>query len=119
MAHPIIHWEIGGPDLGKLKLFYSELFGWTMTPGGPNYMLVQGEQGSVGGGLMQSPEGVPAYVTVYVQVDDLDASLARAAELGGKVLMGPMPIPGVGAMAMFQDVQGNAVGMMTLSSVSA
>jgi len=50
-------------------------------------------------------------VTIYVSVDDLRASLERAEELGGKKVVEPMPIPGVGTFAMFQDPDGVMIGL--------
>ncbi|MEK7217098.1 MAG: VOC family protein, partial [Chloroflexota bacterium] len=54
----------------------------------------------------------PGHVTVYVQVDDLDAYLKKAESLGGKTLMPPTEIPGVVTMAMFADPEGNVIGMI-------
>jgi predicted enzyme related to lactoylglutathione lyase len=51
-------------------------------------------------------------VKVYVRVQDLDAYLARAAELGGAALVPPMDLPGgYGRIAIFADCDGNAVGL--------
>jgi hypothetical protein len=61
---------------------------------------------------MQTRDDMPAYVTVYVAVDDLRATLDRAAELGGKAVIEPTAIPGVGAFALFQDPAGNVVGIL-------
>lgn len=112
MAHGVVHWEIGGRDLARLRGFYGALFGWTTDSGDPGYALVPGVDGGIGGGLMQAPPGVPPYVTFYVAVDDLDATLARVKDLGGGVLVPPTPIPGVGGFAMFQDPEGNAIGII-------
>ena len=50
-------------------------------------------------------------MTIYVSVDDLRASLEKAEELGGKMVVEPMPIPGVGTFAMFQDPDGVMIGL--------
>jgi predicted enzyme related to lactoylglutathione lyase len=44
-------------------------------------------------------------------VDDLHGTLVRAEELGGKAVVEPMPIPGVGRFAMFQDPDGATIGI--------
>ena len=44
-------------------------------------------------------------------VDDLEKYLARAEELGGRRVMGPMSIEGTGAFAMFADPDGNVLGL--------
>jgi predicted enzyme related to lactoylglutathione lyase len=111
MANPVVHWEIGGRDLDTLARFYGDLFGWEATAFDPDYRLVDLGEG-VGGGLMRCRDDMPAYVTVYIAVDDLDGALAKAEELGGKRLVPPTPIPGVGAFALFQDPEGNTIGII-------
>ena len=50
------------------------------------------------------------YVTVYVQVDDVDAYLAKAQGLGGKKLVGPIDFP-TGTFAWMSDPEGNLIGL--------
>lgn len=66
----------------------------------------------VGGGLMRCRDGMPAYVTIYIAVEDLDATLAKVTDLGGTPLVPPTPIPGVGSFALFQDPEGNTIGIL-------
>jgi hypothetical protein len=75
MANPVVHWEIGGRDLDKMADFYRQLFGWESAGFDPDYRLVELGEG-IGGGFMHCRDDMPAYVTVYVAVDDLDATLA-------------------------------------------
>lgn len=112
MAHAVVHWEIGGHDLAALRNFYGELFAWKLDEFDADYTLVPAADGGIGGGLMRLAEDVPAYVTVYVEVDDLDATLARAGDLGATTVVPPTPIPGVGAFALFRDPEGNVVGIL-------
>lgn len=76
------------------------------------YRLVESSEGGIGGGLMQTTEGMPTnYVIFYVQVDDLQASLDNAVALGGQAVMPPTPVPGIGSLAIFADPEGNSIGM--------
>jgi predicted enzyme related to lactoylglutathione lyase len=113
MGNPVVHWEIGAPESKRSQEFYSQMFGWTITCNNPmNYGSVNtGGQGGINGGIMQTPDGHPKYITIYVQVDDLQASLDKVARLGGKTLVPPTPIPGTGAFAWFQDPDGLCVGL--------
>ena len=114
MANPVVHWEIGGArDAKRLGDFYSQLFDWRVNADNPhNYTLVDtGGAGSINGGIGQACEGQPGYLAFYVQVDDLQAYLDKAVGLGGKAILPPMPIEGVGAIAMFQDPEGHCVGL--------
>jgi hypothetical protein len=113
MGQPVTHFEIAARDLDRAAQFYEDLFGWTVqeerTEG---YRLVETAEGSIGGGLLKTPEDVFPYVTIYVEVADLLESLKKAEELGGKVVVEPMPIPGVGSFAMFLDPDGVVMGLI-------
>lgn len=114
MTNPVVHFEIGGPDLARMTAFYSALFGWQLQPAGPEYSLVPVGAGGpgIGGGLLQTSGEMPSYVTVYVAVDDLRAMLDQAVALGAKTVVEPTEIPGVGQFAMFADPNGNVIGLL-------
>ena len=116
MPNPTMWFEVAGQDLGALKAFYSQLFGWQLTdmPGMP-YSTIEATNGGIPGGIGQSPEGNPGHVTFYVQVEDLGEALAKVESLGGKKTMGPMDIPN-GQIALFADPEGHQIGLMTQSS---
>ena len=112
MGRPIVHFEIASPNLDRATEFYRELFDWDVGEERMDgYRLVKTAEGSIGGGLLRSPEGVFPYVSVYVGVTDLRETLRLAEELGGKVIVEPMPVPGVGEFAMFQDPDGVMMGL--------
>ena len=112
MGWPIVHFEIASPNLDRATEFYRELFDWDVGEERMDgYRLVQTAEGSIGGGLLRTPEGVFPYVSVYVGVTDLRETLRMAEELGGKVIVEPMPVPGVGEFAMFQDPDGVMMGL--------
>jgi predicted enzyme related to lactoylglutathione lyase len=113
MANPVVHWEIGGREAAKLFSFYGQLFDWQINTENPEYGLVGPSDGGIGGGIMEVASDVPPYVTVYVHVADLDATLAKVAELGGCMVKPPAPIPGVGSFALFRDPEGNVIGLLS------
>lgn len=112
MPEPVVHFEIAGREAGRLQQFYASLFGWeidtTLMDGA--YGLVGAQQGGIAGGLLTAPDGRPS-LTIYVEVDDLPTYLEKAQDLGGKTLVQPTMIPGGGAWALFEDPDGNAVGL--------
>lgn len=113
MASPVIHWEVSVSDHGKGVEFYSKLFDWKCEKHeGFDYSVVApaGEK-SIGGGIGQIQDGQKPFVTFYVNVDDLQAYLDKAESLGGKTVLGPTPIPGVGSCAMLADPDGNVIGL--------
>ena len=112
MANPVVHFEILGPDAARTQGFYRELFGWTINADNPmNYGIVEGGDGGIGGGVGASQDG-SALVTVYVQVDDIQAALDRAVALGGTVVMPVLEIPNMVTFAQFADPDGNVVGLV-------
>jgi len=114
MENPIVHWEIMSSDGGKLADFYNGLFDWSAatTPGLDDYYLVDEGDKGVGGAVGKGPEGMPPYVTVYIQVSDINDHLARIESAGGSTVMPRTEIPGVATYAMFTDPAGNAVGLV-------
>lgn len=112
MTHPVIHFELGGPDGPALHDFYHRLFAWGVQPGGPGYWLLDPGKEGIAGGVLQTSAEMPSYVTVYVAVEDLDRALDQAVALGGARVVEPTDIPGVGSFAMFSDPAGNVVGLM-------
>ena len=110
--HPIVHIEFSTNDRERDAKFYSELFGWKFQQDTEmNYATFEAE-GGPGGGLNPVSENNPAgNVAVYINSDDIDATLARAEELGGKVAVPRSEIPGFGYFAIFSDLTGNMVGL--------
>ena len=101
--------ELGAADPKKAFAFYSELYGWgvkemEMGPAG-TYRILQRE-GKDAGGIGPQHEGAPVMWLSYVQVDDVDASAAKAGKLGGKVLQGGFDVPNIGRMAVIADPHG-------------
>jgi hypothetical protein len=118
MAGAVVHFEITGTDGPKLRSFYTELFDWKINADNPvGYGIVESEQSSSGtpglpGGIAQGPEGYPGHVTVYVEVPDVEAALAKAESLGGKRLMGPEQVMENVEIGMFHDPEGHVVGVI-------
>ena len=111
MGCPVVHFEVGVADLGRSRRFYEDLFGWGITTDESGYGLVStGSDQGIGGGVTAT-DGHPSWVTFYVAVDDLEESLRRAEELGGKRLTNPLPVAGAGGFALFADPDGNMIGL--------
>ena len=113
-APPVVHFEVGGSDATALAEFYTAMFDWQVHfLEESNYRLVQEESGGIGGGIFEHTEGMPPNSpSVAVMVDDLQAYLDKAVELGGTALMQPTEIPGgFGSIAIFYDIAGNRISL--------
>lgn len=105
--------ECNVPDAAAAKDFYSGLMGWTwsemdMGEMGTYHMFANSDGTSVGG-LMSTagmPHEVPPHWAIYIAVDDVDAKVAKAEELGGAVVVPAMDVPTIGRMALLHDPQG-------------
>ncbi|MFI5176794.1 MAG: VOC family protein [Terriglobia bacterium] len=114
MAAPVVHFEIMGKDGKELQNFYGKLFDWEIDANNPmNYGLVKASgQGGIGGGIGAAEAGAPGYVTFYVAVPDLEACLKKVENMGGKTLVPPTEIPNMVTFALFQDPEGNSIGIV-------
>ena len=112
MTNPMAHFEIMGKDAIRLQAFYAGVFDWKLSPPMPemgDYSLFDNEGQGIGGGI---GEGDPR-VTVYIQVDDLQAYLERVTQAGGQVLMPATPVTDTLTIALFADPAGNTMGLLT------
>lgn len=115
MAHPVVFFEVVGRDRDRLRDFYTQAFGWSGTdvPGDMPYTTIEpaGDRG-IAGGIGPDPSGGGGHVTFYVDTDDIEASLAKIEQLGGRKLFGPIDIP-YGRIAHFADPEGHMIGLWT------
>jgi predicted enzyme related to lactoylglutathione lyase len=123
MGQPVVHFEIIGKDARKLQSYYSTLFGWQIDANNPmNYGLVPREGNTnaegvgIGGGVGSGPEGYAGHVTFYVEVPDVEASLAKAESLGGTRLMGPDKVSEELEIGQFADPEGHVIGVIRAAS---
>lgn len=108
--------ELHTSDPAAAKSFYGEVFGWTARDqdmGGFTYTIFQNRSGTDVGGCFPLQEGMQAspHWLVYIGTDDVDASTARAKELGATVHIEPADIPDVGRFSVIEDPAGAAVGL--------
>ena len=87
--------ELVSDDPVATHAFYGAVFGWSAVEMGEGYWGQDAGAGPVAG-VMARPvgmDGIPAQWNTYIAVSSLDEVLARAAELGGAVVHGPMDSP--------------------------
>ena len=117
MPQPVMHFEINALDAPKITNFYTSLFGWPVDANNPmNYGMAMTKDGDLGidGGIYQQQDSSdPPGIRIYAQVDDAQAYLNKAEELGGKALGAAAEVPGVGiVVGMFTDPEGNLFGVV-------
>jgi predicted enzyme related to lactoylglutathione lyase len=114
MGNPITHFELMGPDGEAQRDFYSKIFDWKLTgvEGFGGYYMAETGEGQLGGAVGQGSEEMPNYVTVYVDVDDIDKKLEEIEEAGGKTVLPKTEVPEMVVYALFSDPAGNLVGLV-------
>lgn len=113
VAHPVMWFEVLGKDGDTLQKFYGSLFGWTFDANNPmKYgMVTTGDSRGIPGGVGTAGTGARPWVTFYVETADVDASLTRARQLGGRVVMPKTTMPDA-TLAVFEDPEGYAIGLV-------
>ena len=114
MGRPVVHWELWTEDPEKVSDFYKTVFDWEIRHMPEmNYRLVEtGGEGGINGGIMTPQKGPwPGNLTLYVDVDDLDAYAKKIKDAGGKVVVDKMEVPGMGHLSLFEDPDGRVMGM--------
>ena len=119
----ILNWfEIPATDFQRAVKFYQTVLGITIQAQDMNgmkvgYMPQQGD--AVGGAVMTGPGQSPAGsgVTIYFKGgDDLAVPLARVVPAGGRIVMPKTLISKqIGHIALFNDTEGNRVGLHSMN----
>jgi len=114
--------ELNTRDIPAAEEFYGAVFGWTFETedmgGTGSYTTINLGGNPVGGILNQRergvPEEVPTYWAVYFAVEDTDATVEQAKQLGGGVMVEPIDIP-VGRFAVLSDPHRASFAVIALS----
>jgi predicted enzyme related to lactoylglutathione lyase len=111
--HQVVHWEIQSTSPALLHDFYRTVFEWEIDTNNPmQYGMVgsggddEGINGGIGGAM-----GPTSKVLVYASVPSIEEALARVAAKGGRTVL-PRTEMGPVTMAIFEDPEGNAFGIV-------
>jgi uncharacterized protein len=109
MEGQLVHFELPARDTSRAVRFWKSLFGWKFQEwSGPvEYHMLAGNE--PGGAIYPAGDDRSGPI-VYFGTSDIDASIARARELGGSA-EDKQPIPGVGWFARCTDTEGNTFSL--------
>jgi len=102
--------DLNTPDPARATEFYSALLGWKIAAGehdSSGYLHISNGDTMIGGippVRTQGPQ-IPPHWMIYFLVTDVDATTAKAKELGAKICLEPMSMEGVGRLAVIDDPQ--------------
>ena len=115
MHGEIAHFAINADDVTATRGFYEALYGWSFTEAYPGFWRTTDAGAAVGAIQSRRTFAHDAGLEVTFAVDDADAIASRAELHGGRVLMPPSEIPGVGKLVFVADPSGNVTGAMRFS----
>ena len=116
----VVHFEIHADDPERAMRFYGDVLGWRFEPYFPDYWgIFTGEEGTPGinGGLIRRigpPPTTGQPVSAFpctVDVDDIDAYVAKAVAAGATIALPKQAIAGMAWVAYCTDTEGNIFGM--------
>ena len=116
MPATLRHFAINADDVPRARRFYEAVFGWTFTPWGPPGFYQTRDSGGGHLGALQGRRDVGGQrlpgMELTFGVDDIGAATAAIEAHGGRILMQPFRLEGVGELIFFQDSEGNIAGAM-------
>ncbi|MGE5797371.1 MAG: VOC family protein [Ignavibacteria bacterium] len=124
--NPVVHFEMPAENKKRMTDFYTKAFGWQTQQLGPEmgeYVLVNttdtGQDGrpknpgAINGGFYQKTDDpVSNHPSVVISVDDINESIEKIKNSGGKILGEVQEIPGIGKYISFLDTEENRVGAL-------
>lgn len=115
MNGQFVWYELTTPDVEAAQKFYPRVAGWGTQAFDRDYTMWTSGGVPIAGLLQLSEEmrqqGVPPNWMPYVESSNVDETAAKAVSLGGRVVHGPVDIPGTGRFAIVQDPHGAVFGV--------
>ena len=120
----VVHFEVAADDPQRAKKFYGSVFDWNfaeMSGEYGNYIMAHTTEtdkegmpqrkGAINSGIMKKDKTAKNTI-LTVGVDNLDETLEKVKQSGGKVISEKIEVPNVGMYARIEDTEGNTVSLM-------
>ena len=117
----VVHFEVPAEDMARAKKFYEDVFGWQLMDWESKYwMATTGpsepgkgptESGFINGGIAPQMPDVFTAPTIVMDVENIEAAVARVEAAGGSLVTPKYPIGEMGFYARVKDSEGNIVGI--------
>jgi predicted enzyme related to lactoylglutathione lyase len=117
MPSPVVFFQIATADPAAARAFYGQLFDWEFSEtGNPVTPISINPKGPAdfdpNGSFLQLPPGAPPFVGIFVRVDDLGATVAKAEGLGAKVVLPITETAGGTHLAIIRGPEGHSIGIV-------
>ena len=119
MGRPVTQWQIITPNPERLAAFYSQLLDWEVNADNAlGYRRADtGSERGIDGGFWPAPPEASSFVQLFVEVEGLADYVARATELGARVIVPPQQLPDGDELAILHDPAGIAFGLYQAASL--
>jgi len=102
-------------DTQRTRAFYEGVLGWQALEANEEfggYFMFMNDGVPVAGAMPNHSEGaIPDVWSTYLRVNDVDATLSRAHQLGGQVMAPAVRVGDLGTMAVLADPAGAGIGL--------
>lgn len=119
MGRPVTQWQILSKNPEPHAAFYTRLFGWKVNADNPlGYRMVDTASPGKGipGGFWPAPPEAHSFVQLFVEVDDVAATIEKTQSLGGSVIIPAQKLPDGDEMAILLDPEGISFGVVKPSA---
>jgi predicted enzyme related to lactoylglutathione lyase len=108
VGNPVLQFQILSNAPDETARFYSGLFGWTVDTGNPmGYRQIDtGSAQGIRGGIWPAPPQASNLVQLFIGVEDVAASVAKAEGLGARTIIPHTTLPEGDQMAVMLDPHG-------------
>jgi predicted enzyme related to lactoylglutathione lyase len=113
MGNPVVQWQIVAREPEKVARFYAKTFDWQVrTDNALGYRAIEtGSDRGISGGVWPSPPEGHNLVQLFIEVDDVDAYVAKATANGATVIIPKSQLPDGDTMAILLDPAGLSFGI--------
>lgn len=107
--------ELSTSDIRKSSHFYSQIMGWELSDG-DSYRIARSQGLPVAGFVAQDEGSMPDAWITYFYTENLENTVIRVAELGGRVVVEPTEVTR-GTIAICVDTAGALFGLLTTEEI--
>ncbi len=109
-SYPIIFWELASNDAEKSVEFFKKAFGWQIDydkETGIHYIPIPKEENKfAGGGIFTLRRAKLPFLTLYIEVDDIDKKANELERLGANIIEPPNDITPRSRICLFNEPSG-------------
>jgi predicted enzyme related to lactoylglutathione lyase len=115
-TNPVVFWELASHDMEKSVAFFREVFDWQIDfdEGLGFYIIPQSTPAreSLDGAIFTLKRAKLPFLTVYIQVEDIDAKAALIEKMGGFIVEAPFDISERSRICLFNEPSGVTFAMI-------